>query len=228
MDKEYSERKIADMKEQISDWKNRLNRLDFSGSKERRVANQESAVHFKKFIREEMEDIDEERQRHENLKQTVRQIVKKPSIVNSTDKEVIRAESRLRTDGIRTVYPTEIQQSAKVPRRWPIDPNMPQAKEIALTKKDKRRQKFRNIGDGGDLPEDMQNEIRDFLAPKPNTRAVPVVAQRELGQAEELEGTGISKPKSMNKWIAFVKEYAKKHGVTYSQAMKDAKATYKK
>lgn len=32
----------------------------------------------------------------------------------------------------------------------------------------------------------------------------------------------------MNRWIAHVKEYAKKHNISYTQALKEAKATYKK
>lgn len=32
----------------------------------------------------------------------------------------------------------------------------------------------------------------------------------------------------MNSWIAHVKDYAKKHNISYREALKQAKATYKK
>ena len=40
--------------------------------------------------------------------------------------------------------------------------------------------------------------------------------------------TGMGKPKGPSPYIAHVKKYAAEHGVPYKQAMKDAKATYKK
>jgi hypothetical protein len=50
----------------------------------------------------------------------------------------------------------------------------------------------------------------------------------DLEETAYSKGKGLSKPKSMNKWIAHVKEYAKKHGCSYATALKEAKATYKK
>ena len=34
--------------------------------------------------------------------------------------------------------------------------------------------------------------------------------------------------KKVNKWIAHVKKYAKQHKITYREALKKARATYKK
>jgi predicted RNase H-like nuclease (RuvC/YqgF family) len=47
----------------------------------------------------------------------------------------------------------------------------------------------------------------------------------------DLEETAYSKGKGMsrsNPWVSHVKQYAKDNGITYSQAMKQAKSTYKK
>jgi len=50
----------------------------------------------------------------------------------------------------------------------------------------------------------------------------------DLEETAYSKGKGLSKPKSMNKWIMHVKEYAKQHGCSYATALKEAKATYKK
>jgi hypothetical protein len=50
----------------------------------------------------------------------------------------------------------------------------------------------------------------------------------EGDDGDKFGGTGISKSKSSNKWIIHVKKYAKTHGCSYATAIKKAKATYKK
>jgi hypothetical protein len=47
----------------------------------------------------------------------------------------------------------------------------------------------------------------------------------DLEETAYSKGKGMSKP---NAWISHVKAYAKDNGITYSQAMKQAKSTYKK
>jgi len=46
------------------------------------------------------------------------------------------------------------------------------------------------------------------------------------GQSEDLFGKGASGGRKPSSWLVFVKEYAKTNGVSYKQAMKDAKSSY--
>jgi len=47
----------------------------------------------------------------------------------------------------------------------------------------------------------------------------------DLEETAYAKGKGMSKP---NQWISHVKQYAKENGITYSQAMKQAKSSYRK
>lgn len=212
LDKEQNALAIARMKDEIGMWKREL---------ERNPPNESRKV-YETFIRELKEDIDKERIRHEILKQTVRS-----DLPIDSDKEVIRAEARY---GVHSYVPTttanEIQESTRIPRG---SKTVTKGYEFGRTPENIRRSALRNfkgVNIQDRLDDDTLSIVRDYLAPAPEpTRIVPVETQREYNQAELIEGGGISK---RNKWIAHVKEYAKKHGVTYAHAMKEAKATYKK
>jgi hypothetical protein len=84
----------------------------------------------------------------------------------------------------------------------------------------------RVIGSGMDAMEEDKADVKKV--DKSTKKAVAVFK----GQSEDLFGKGASggrarsggaKPSS---WLVFVKEYAKTHGVSYKQAMKDAKTSY--
>jgi hypothetical protein len=47
------------------------------------------------------------------------------------------------------------------------------------------------------------------------------------GRVQIKKQTGLGKPKT-SAWIQHVKDYSIKHGITYKQAMMEAKASYKK
>ena len=51
---------------------------------------------------------------------------------------------------------------------------------------------------------------------------------REIKEAVYHPRPSQRKSSKTSSWIEHVKAYASKHGVTYRQAMKDAKASYKK
>jgi hypothetical protein len=214
LDKEQSAHEIARMKDEIETWKSSLALNPLPSEKKQ----------MEKYIRELKEDIDKERIRHEILKQTVR----KPSMA---DKEVIRGEARYGVPTLNyvpTISATEIQRSTRIPRG---SKTVTRGYEFGRTPEHSRRTALRNFK-GVRLQDKLDDlplaGVREFLAvaPEPTEQRVPVETYREIIPGEELmEGGRISKP---NKWIAHVKAYAKKHGCTYTTAMKEAKASYKK
>lgn len=201
---------------------NKKREIDTWKIEKARNPDSRSQKEMNNFIRELYEDIDNERIRYETIKKTVREIVRNPDFVNESDKEVIQVRNNRLDFGrndVRTLYnPTEIQQSERLLRGSPINPNMPRAQKMSLTTEDKRRRDALNkasiIPSFRRMPMDVKNEIRDFIEEKPTYQNPAVVAQRE--------GQGIQSP-----WIKHVKAYQKKHGCSYKDAMKGASKTYR-
>lgn len=57
---------------------------------------------------------------------------------------------------------------------------------------------------------------------------MPVKLERKIGGAEIVKAVKIGGKKPVSKWIKHCMDYAKQHKCSYKQAMKDAKASYKK
>ena len=57
---------------------------------------------------------------------------------------------------------------------------------------------------------------------------MPVKLQRKIGGANIVKAVKIGGKKPVSKWIKHCMDYAKQHKCSYKQAMKDAKASYKK
>ena len=83
--------------------------------------------------------------------------------------------------------------------------------------------KSNNIGDASDY-EFIKQDVKSLFTPLSETVS-NIITNTGARFNTAIYGQGIKK---VNKWLIHVKEYQHKHKLTYNQAMKQAKQTYKK
>ncbi len=90
---------------------------------------------------------------------------------------------------------------------------------ILPNERKKYKKKVKLVKDNLDLPPELTNLAVSYIEPPPES--VKAFKQKKLNE-EMQRGKGKSNP-----WIVHVKSYQKKYGVSYKEAMKMAKKSYR-